>query len=62
MVRIHEFILTPPSSLSAKENDEEEKLGPIVRYLQKLGPEYLQIIFEASKWVFDVNSNMAFQV
>jgi hypothetical protein len=47
--------------LSTKENDEEEKLGPTVRYLQKLGPEYLQIIFESSKWVFDVNPNTAFQ-
>jgi Vam6/Vps39-like protein vacuolar protein sorting-associated protein 39 len=49
------------SSLSAKEEDEE-KLGPTVRYLQKLGPEYLQTIFEASKWVFGVNPNTAFQV
>ena len=55
-----DLFLTVHSSLSAKEADEE-KLGPTVRYLQKLGPEYLQIIFETSRWVFDVNPNTAFQ-
>ncbi len=54
------LFLTALSSLSTKE-DDEEKLGPTVRYLQKLGPEYLQIIFETSKWVFDVDPNTAFQ-
>jgi hypothetical protein len=55
------LFLTALPSLSTKEADEEEKLDPTVRYLQKLGPEYLQIIFETSKWVFDVNPNTAFQ-
>lgn len=60
-MKIDGYILTVLSSLSTKEDDEEEKLGPTVRYLQKLGPEYLQITFEASKWVFDVNPKTAFQ-
>lgn len=48
--------------LGAKEDDEEEKLGPTIRYLQKLGPEYLVLIFETSKWVFKVNPDVAFTV
>jgi hypothetical protein len=37
----------------AEETDDiEEKLDPTIRYLQKLGPEHLDLIFEGSKWVF----------
>ncbi|GAA5930252.1 Vam6p [Sporobolomyces koalae] len=39
--------------ISADEDDPEEKVGATVRYLQKLGPDQLEVIFGASKWVFE---------
>jgi Vam6/Vps39-like protein vacuolar protein sorting-associated protein 39 len=35
---------------------------PTVRYLQKLGPEYLQHIFKYARWVFDTDVDMGFEV
>jgi Vam6/Vps39-like protein vacuolar protein sorting-associated protein 39 len=50
------------SSLSAKETDPEDKVEPTITYLQKLGPEYLNLIFEGSKWVLSVDKYRGFQV
>lgn len=48
--------------LSDEEEDKEDKLQPSILYLQKLGPEYMDLVFSSSRWMFDVDSNMAFQV
>lgn len=48
--------------LSEKETEKEDKLMPSVYYLQKLGPEHLQQIFDSSRWIFDQDRDMAFQV
>jgi Vam6/Vps39-like protein vacuolar protein sorting-associated protein 39 len=40
----------------------EDKLSPSIHYLQKLGPEHMQQVFESSRWMFDMDSNMAFEV
>lgn len=48
--------------LSAEEEDMLDKLQPSIFYLQRLGPEYLELIFMASRWIFDADRNMAFEV
>lgn len=49
-------------SLSEKEDDPRDKLMPSVLYLQKLGPEHLQQIFDYSKWIFEQDRDIAFEV
>ena len=48
--------------MSANEDSVRDKLGPTISYLQKLGPEYLQQIFDAARWVFDTDRDMGFEV
>jgi hypothetical protein len=65
--RIHCDLLTPPSPpllsrMSASETDIEEKVDPMVRYLQKLGAEHVEVIYEASKWVFEQDRAAGLQV
>lgn len=48
--------------LSEKSTDVEDKLRPSISYLQKLGPEYLDQIFKYSRWIFDQDADMAFEV
>lgn len=48
--------------MSAKESDPEDKVEPTVSYLQKLGPEYLDHIFDGSRWVLSVDKRRGFQV
>lgn len=48
--------------LSEKEDEMRDKLGPSISYLQKLGPEYLDQIFESARWVFEQDRDMAFEV
>lgn len=40
----------------------EDKLDPSIRYLQKLGPEYIEQIFTSSRWIFNLDPDRAFQV
>ena len=48
--------------LSERSTDIKDKLRPSIVYLQKLGPEYLDIIFKFSRWVFERDADMAFEV
>ena len=48
--------------MSDDEDDPEEKLGDTVRYLQKLGPDHLDVILEASKWVFQQDKRAGLEV
>ncbi|KAJ7717681.1 vacuolar sorting protein 39 domain 2-domain-containing protein [Mycena metata] len=48
--------------LSEQETDMEDKLTPSIYYLQKLGPEHLDEIFASSRWLFEKDSSMAFQI
>ena len=48
--------------MSASEESAEDKLGPTISYLRKLGPEYLEQIFNAARWLFDTDRDMAFDV
>ena len=42
------------ASLSEKETSAHEKVAHVIKYLQNLGPEYLEVIFETSRWVYEV--------
>jgi hypothetical protein len=54
--------LTCNLRLSENEEDMEDKLDPSIQYLKKLGPEYINEVFKYSRWIFDLDSNMAFEV
>lgn len=47
---------------SLHEEDVFEKIDPTIRYLQKLGPEYLGLIFAWCKWVLDADASRGLQV
>lgn len=59
---MHEKALNLLKDLSADEDDKLDKLGPTIRYLQKLGPSHLNLIFSSSKWLFSADAPMALQV
>lgn len=40
----------------------EDKLLPSILYLQKLGQEHLQLVFDTARWIFAEDANMAFEV
>lgn len=39
-----------------------DKLDPTIRYLQKLGPKHVDLIFSEAKWVFQEDAQMASRV
>ena len=59
--RVNKCVLIS-SRLSDKEPDMRDKLMPSVTYLQRLGPEYLDLIFEHSRWVFEHDVDIGFEV
>lgn len=49
----------------AEESDDktdEEKVEPVVTYLQKLGSKHLDLIFSASTWVFSLSTSAGLQL
>jgi Vam6/Vps39-like protein vacuolar protein sorting-associated protein 39 len=40
----------------------KDRLGPSITYLQRLSPEYLDTIFQFSKWILNENAEMALEV
>ncbi|KAF9560733.1 hypothetical protein CPC08DRAFT_636245 [Agrocybe pediades] len=60
--KMHGKALELLKELSADEEDIEDKLFPTVQYLQKLGSEYIDLVFKYARWMFDLDSEMAFQV
>ncbi|KAF7795997.1 hypothetical protein EIP86_007166 [Pleurotus ostreatoroseus] len=60
--RMHSKALDLLKQLSEKETDMRDKLMPSVNYLQRLGPEYLDLIFSYSRWVFEQDSDIAFEI
>jgi len=40
----------------------EDKLDPSIQYLRKLGSDYVDVVFKYAKWIFDADSNLAFEV
>ncbi|KII89843.1 hypothetical protein PLICRDRAFT_108036 [Plicaturopsis crispa FD-325 SS-3] len=60
--KMHAKALDLLRQLSEKETTTRDKLMPSITYLQKLGPEHLQQIFESSRWLFDEDKEMAFEI
>ncbi|TRM64266.1 hypothetical protein BD626DRAFT_556986 [Schizophyllum amplum] len=60
--RMHGKALELLRQLGEEEDDMETKLMPSVDYLQRLGPEYLSLIFQFSRWVFEQDREIAFQI
>ncbi|KAI0267682.1 hypothetical protein BC834DRAFT_923439 [Gloeopeniophorella convolvens] len=60
--KMHSKALELLRKLSEKETDVKDKLGPSIAYLQRLGPEYLDTVFKHSRWIFDEDSDMAFEI
>jgi Vam6/Vps39-like protein vacuolar protein sorting-associated protein 39 len=40
----------------------KDRLGPSITYLQRLSPEYLDTVFQYSRWIFDENPRVALEV
>lgn len=40
----------------------EEKLYDSIQYLRKLGPEYLDQVFESARWIIEQDSERALEV
>jgi len=40
----------------------KDKLTPSISYLQKLGPEHLEQIFDSARWIFEKDRELAFEV
>ncbi|GLB44890.1 putative rab guanyl-nucleotide exchange factor [Lyophyllum shimeji] len=60
--KMHAQALALLKQLGEKEDHLEDKLAPSIHYLQKLGPEHLQRIFESSRWIFATDPNMGFEI
>ncbi|KAH9856486.1 hypothetical protein C2E23DRAFT_865919 [Lenzites betulinus] len=60
--KMHGKALNLLRQLSDKESDMSDKLTPTVNYLQRLGPEHLDQIFEHSRWVFEQDRDIAFEI
>lgn len=55
-------LLTLSHRLSDKEMDVEDKVQPTITYIQKLGPEYLDQIFDASRWIYKQDASKVLEV
>ncbi|KAL0065292.1 Vacuolar morphogenesis protein 6 [Marasmius tenuissimus] len=60
--KMHRKALQLLRQLGEKEDDMEDRLDPSIRYLKRLGPEYLDQIFESSRWLFEQDSTRALEV
>ncbi|KAM5530078.1 hypothetical protein V8D89_016261 [Ganoderma adspersum] len=60
--KMHGKALDLLRQLSEKEADPRDKLMPTVNYLQRLGPEHMDQIFEHSRWVFEHDRDVAFEI
>ncbi|KAF9532490.1 hypothetical protein CPB83DRAFT_846876 [Crepidotus variabilis] len=60
--KMHSKALDLLKELAEQEADVDDKLSPSIQYLQKLGPEYIDQVFRYATWIFECDSNMAFQI
>ena len=51
-----------PCRLGEKEPDVKDRLVPSITYLQRLSPDYMDTVFQYSRWIFDENAEMALEV
>ncbi|EJD06913.1 uncharacterized protein FOMMEDRAFT_117970 [Fomitiporia mediterranea MF3/22] len=60
--KMHGKALSLLRRLSEKETDIEDKIRPSVSYVQNLGPEYLEQIFEATRWIYQLDSDAVYDI
>ncbi|KAG2348015.1 hypothetical protein BDR05DRAFT_980946 [Suillus weaverae] len=60
--KMHAKALNLLHQLSEKETDIRDKLNPSMSYLRKLCPEYINQVFESSRWIFEEDRHMAFEI
>lgn len=60
--KMHAKALDLLRKLSEKETDIRDRLGPSISYLQRLGPEHIDQTFKSSRWVFEQDADMAFEI
>ncbi|KAI0067184.1 hypothetical protein BV25DRAFT_1959388 [Artomyces pyxidatus] len=60
--KMHSKALDLLRKLSEKETDMRDKLGPSISYLQRLSPEYIDQVFKHSRWVFEQDPDIAFDI
>ncbi|CCO30777.1 Vam6/Vps39-like protein Short=hVam6p [Rhizoctonia solani AG-1 IB] len=60
--KMHAKALDLLFDLSKEEEDPLDKYMSSIRYLQKLGPEYLDLIFKSARWIFEEKPDMAFDI
>ncbi|GJN90166.1 hypothetical protein Rhopal_003165-T1 [Rhodotorula paludigena] len=59
---MHEKAVQLLRQMREDEDDVDEKVGPTVRYLQKLGADHLSVILESSRWVFEQDQAAGLQI
>ncbi|EJU04986.1 hypothetical protein DACRYDRAFT_98725 [Dacryopinax primogenitus] len=61
--KMHESALNLLHELADEDgDDEDEKYGQTIRYLQRLGVQYMDIIFRFAEWVFKASPTVALQI
>ncbi|OCF40067.1 hypothetical protein I317_06142 [Kwoniella heveanensis CBS 569] len=60
--KMHAKALKLLHELAKDEEDKLDRYPPTVRYLQKLGPSELNLIFESAKWILEEDPKMALQI
>ncbi|KAG8694933.1 Vacuolar morphogenesis protein 6 [Ceratobasidium sp. 395] len=60
--KMHAKALDLLRQLAQSEDDPLDKYDPSIRYLQKLGPEYLDLIFKSARWIFEAKPDLAFNI
>lgn len=59
---MHDKALSMLLEQAKEEDDPLDRYPPTIRYLQKLGPKHLQLIFDSSSWIFDEDPKRALQI
>ncbi|KAL7424682.1 Vacuolar morphogenesis protein 6 [Cryptotrichosporon argae] len=60
--KMHAKALSMLHELAQSENDPLDRYPPTIRYLQKLGPGHLPLIFEWSGWILKEDPSRALQI
>lgn len=48
--------------MSEEEDDVDERLQPTIRYLQKLGPDHLDLILSTAQWVLAADRSAGLEI
>lgn len=59
---MHDKALSMLLEQAKEEEDPLDRYPPTIRYLEKLGPKHLQLIFDSSGWVFDEDPARGLQI